>query len=98
MITRATENTHIFGKNYRKGQFIPNIEKYKFKYKPRNQKNIYNCIFCNEDTGECLFNVNWTCRAYCQNKVSFNPQTQIKTKEMFDKMMTYLIEKSLNTD
>lgn len=53
-------------------------------YKPRNYKNLYNCIFCDENTGECKFNVNWECGIFCVSKLTFNPRTQLKLKRLFD--------------
>lgn len=54
------------------------------KMQPRNYKNILNCIFCNENTGECFFNVNWNCHIYCIHHICFNPIKQLQTKILFD--------------
>jgi hypothetical protein len=51
---------------------------------PRNPMNKLNCLFCDENTGECFFNVNWTCYALCKHKINFNPTKQLLTKKMFD--------------
>jgi hypothetical protein len=63
--------------------------------KPRNIKNASNCIFCNEETGECMFNVNWPCSIRCLHHISFNPNTQIQTKRLFDMTMGYLRERNI---
>jgi hypothetical protein len=60
------------------------------EYKPRSWKNKLNCLFCNENTGECLFNVNWDCWAFCQHRINFNPEKQIHTKVMFDELIERL--------
>lgn len=57
----------------------------------RNSKNEFNCIFCNEDTGECFFNVNWTCSKNCNRKIRFNPRTELESKRYFDTTAYYMM-------
>lgn len=52
----------------------------------KSSKNKLNCLFYNDATKSCFFNVNFTCVFYCRYKINFS-QKQLFVKRLFDQMI-----------